>query len=115
MRINKRKSRRRPICYTAWLVTAPGERQACLLSDMSETGARIDVQEPDTLPDRFVLLLTANGTARRSCRVVWRKPHQIGVKFELRRVAASHATLVPQLAANRNAEAAAHAGAAAPE
>ena len=112
MRKDKRKLRRRALRYVAWVAMASGERQACLLSDMSETGARIDVENADRLPERFALLLSANGAARRTCRVVWRKPDQIGVRFELR-VAANAATLVPEPAAATETPAAAPTEAAA--
>lgn len=84
MEKDKRKARRRPIRYTAWLVLGPAIRHSCLLSDISETGARIDFEEPDAVPDRFLLWLNGKGSARRTCQVVWRKKQQIGVKFELR-------------------------------
>lgn len=109
MRKDKRKSLRRQIRYTAWLMAAPGELQGCLLSDISETGARIDIDNAEAVPERFLLWLSANGAARRICRVVWRKPHQIGVKFELRLAAADRASLVPRLMADSQAEAQADA------
>ena len=42
------------------------------------------------------MLLTINGSARRKCRVVWRKPRQIGVAFEGRITDGDKATLVPK-------------------
>lgn len=107
MRKDKRKSRRRPIRYTAWLMVAPGELQGCLLSDISDTGARIDIDDPKTVPERFLLWLSVNGSAQRTCRVVWRKPHQIGVRFELRLADADRASLLPKLNADIDAAAAA--------
>ncbi len=81
---DKRKSLRRPMRYTAWVALAPDQLHGCVLSDISETGARIDIDDSKTIPDQFMLLLSSNGAARRKCRVVWRKPRQIGVKFERR-------------------------------
>lgn len=49
--------------------------------DVSQTGARLVLETNDELPDRFLLLLTRNGGARRSCRVVWRTGVTVGVKF----------------------------------
>ena len=68
--------------YTAWIATGPGKLQGCALSDISQSGAKIDVEKSEKLPDRFVLLLSARGKPKRTCRVVWRQPHQIGVEFE---------------------------------
>lgn len=91
----KRKSIRRHMRYVAWLVTDGDASQGCALSDISDTGARIDVADSDTVPDSFVLRLSGNGAAHRKCRVVWRKPHQIGVRFEARLAARDRAKLAP--------------------
>ena len=66
----------------ARLVLDSGELCDCALSDVSERGARINVHDAETIPDNFMLLLAGNGAARRKCRVIWRKPQQVGVKFE---------------------------------
>jgi hypothetical protein len=79
---DNRKARRRPMRYTAWALLAADEKHGCILSDVSEAGARIDVEDSRKIPDHFFLLLSGNGKARRACHVVWRKPQQIGVHFE---------------------------------
>jgi hypothetical protein len=94
---NKRKSLRRPMRYTAWLALEANQLHGCVLSDVSDTGARIDVEDSKPIPDEFMLLLASNGSAQRKCHVVWRKPRQIGVKFERRLAGAERATLVPRL------------------
>ena len=95
MNKDKRKSPRRHMRYSAWIAAKPGELRACALSDISESGARIDVDDSKTIPDRFQLFLSSNGAARRSCTVVWRKGRQIGVSFGKKLAAADHAVLVP--------------------
>ncbi len=82
--------------YTAWLALKPGKFHGCALSDISDTGARIDVEDSKIIPDRFPLFLSKNCSARRVCTVVWRKPKQIGVTFATRIAAADRATLVPK-------------------
>ena len=67
---NKRKSRRRQVRYTAWLVLEGGQPHNCELSDASDTGARLDVEDSKIIPDTFKLLLAGNGSAQRTCRVV---------------------------------------------
>lgn len=81
---NKRKSVRRPVHYGAWLALDSDTLHDCSLSDISDTGARLDIKKSDTVPDRFVLLLSGNGAAQRKCRVIWRTDRQVGVKFEQR-------------------------------
>lgn len=86
--------------YSAWLALDGDVLQGCALSDISETGARIDVEDADAIPDSLVLLLSGNGAARRKCQVVWRKPRQIGVRFAPRLVEADRAGLVPAVDAD---------------
>ena len=79
---DKRRSQRRPIRYTATLAFGPGDARACVVSNISDTGARINMENAESAPEQFVLFLSHNGAARRICKVVWRKPHQVGVRFE---------------------------------
>jgi len=53
----------------------------CIVSDMSETGARMTLAKDTRLPDEFVLMLTADGRRRRRCRVVLRDHLEISVRF----------------------------------
>jgi hypothetical protein len=91
---DKRKAQRRPLHHTACVVIAPDQMHGCFLSDVSDSGARIDVDDSAKLPDRFFLLLSMRGRARRLCSVVWRKPKQLGVKFE-RAIADTEKELAP--------------------
>jgi hypothetical protein len=68
--------------YAVWVQGPQGNNLPCSMSDVSHTGARIDVDAGDEVPDRFVLLLSESGQPRRLCRVVWRSETQIGVHFE---------------------------------
>lgn len=68
--------------YPAWVAIAPEQRSNCFVSDVSRTGARIEATDTTMVPDSFVLMLSSNGAPRRFCRVIWRKPNQVGVKFE---------------------------------
>jgi len=90
--------------HDAWLVLDGGQRCECALSDISDRGARINVHDSETIPDNFLLLLAENGAARRRCRVIWRKPRQVGVKFETWLDERVRATKPPK--DNRGAEAA---------
>ena len=90
--------------YSAWVALSDTERQGCVLSDISDQGARIDVQDSAVLPEHFVLLLSANGAARRNCQVVWRKPNQVGVKFQAKLHDGAEATLAPKSDADAQAE-----------
>lgn len=68
--------------YDAWLMLEGGKAVRVRTVRCLGQGARINVHDSDVIPDDFLLLLAENGTARRRCRVIWRKPRQLGVKFE---------------------------------
>ncbi len=81
-RAELRRKPRRQFHYAATvLIDEKGTRCECSIADISESGARIVLEKECNLPDRFVLLLTSSGKARRSCRVVWRNGMTIGVSF----------------------------------
>jgi hypothetical protein len=82
--------------FEAWLVLEDGERCDCTLSDISHIGARINIPDSEAIPDNFVLFLAENGSARRRCRVIWRKPRELGVKFETWLDDRIKATLAPK-------------------
>jgi hypothetical protein len=63
-------------------VLEAGQRHECVITNISDHGAHINVAESAALPDDFLLLLAENGATRRRCRVIWRKPREIGVKFD---------------------------------
>jgi hypothetical protein len=99
----KRQARRQPLRYTAWVALTADQRHGCVVSDVSESGARIDVQDSKIIPDHFVLMLSSNGAARRYCRVMWRKPSQIGVQFARTLADAASTALAPKADADASA------------
>ena len=81
-RTELRKKPRQHFHYAAKILTdKKGPPRPCLISDISEGGARLLLDNNDELPDRFMLLLSARGEARRRCRVIWRKDLAVGVAF----------------------------------
>ena len=96
---DKRKARRRPLRRSAWVALGPNDLHGCKLFDVSEAGARIEVEDTTPIPDHFMLFLSNNGAARRPCQVVWRNSNQLGVKFEHHLSADDHAVL-PKAAAD---------------
>jgi hypothetical protein len=84
MRNDKRKEVRRLMQHTAWIAQKDQPLIGCVLSDVSEHGARLDVESIESIPDEFMLFLSRRGMPRRKCRVAWRLDDQgqLGVKFE---------------------------------
>jgi hypothetical protein len=86
----KRKSVRQAMRYTAWIGLGEGSvLRGCMVTDISETGARLELEHPDQLPTTFNLLLSGRGGMYRRCCAVWRSENQIGVRFEKIRAAVS--------------------------
>jgi hypothetical protein len=81
-RAELRRKPRRQFHYSASvLLDGTSLPVACAISDISETGARIVLEAERELPERFILLLTSSGEARRHCRLVWRNGLAAGVEF----------------------------------
>jgi hypothetical protein len=53
----------------------------CLISDMSISGAAIEVTNANDIPERFKLVFKAD-EAHIPCHVVWREEDKIGVAFD---------------------------------
>jgi hypothetical protein len=53
----------------------------CIVRNLSETGAALEVVTPLFIPDRFTLVVQTE-QLKRSCRIIWRKQKRIGVAFD---------------------------------
>jgi hypothetical protein len=56
-------------------------RPSCLLLDVSETGAKLEVPVSVLQAREFFLLLSSTGLAFRRCELVWIDGAQVGVRF----------------------------------
>jgi hypothetical protein len=54
---------------------------SCLVRNMSSSGAALDVISPVGIPERFTLVVLADGR-HLPCHVVWRKEKRIGIAFD---------------------------------
>jgi hypothetical protein len=81
-RWDKRRKKRQPKHQAAWISRgAQTPPIPCVLCDISREGARLAPARFNALPDVFTLILSKDGSARRLCRIVWRKKLHIGVQF----------------------------------
>lgn len=81
-RAELRRKRRQPFRYSAnILIDQNSNTRSCSISDISDSGARLLIDDEGDLPDQFSLLLNTSGQVRRVCRVVWRDGKALGVKF----------------------------------
>ena len=52
----------------------------CLIRNLSGTGAALEIASQVGIPERFALIVPADGLHLR-CHIVWRKERRIGVAF----------------------------------
>jgi hypothetical protein len=52
----------------------------CIVRNMSDNGAALEVESPVGIPDDFTLLIKPE-MIKRQCRVAWRSAKRIGVRF----------------------------------
>jgi hypothetical protein len=79
---DKRGARRHPLRYTAWI--DPGDRtpsRRCMVADVSESGARIELDTPAELPKEFWLLLSRDGKVHRRCQLMWQTGEHVGARY----------------------------------
>jgi hypothetical protein len=58
-----------------------GTKVDCLIRNISDTGASLEIKSPLWFPDAFVLVVTSDGSAR-PCHIIWRKEKRLGVAFD---------------------------------
>ncbi|MEA2934471.1 MAG: hypothetical protein QOD74_1117 [Variibacter sp.] len=77
-----RKSRRRDISTHGMIYDASGKAiMPCSLRNVSETGAKLELNQDVPLPGSFLLALTRGGNVRRLCQPVWQHATVAGVRF----------------------------------
>jgi hypothetical protein len=80
--VELRKKPRRSFRHTASIIHGDEPTvQPCSVVDISESGARLQIEHEGELPDNFMLSLTPSGKVRRFCRLVWRDGTTLGVAF----------------------------------
>jgi hypothetical protein len=73
-----RKSLRQP----GWITLEGGfAARPCVVHNMSSTGAKITIDDPNMLPAKLRLAFTRDARTGRPCEVVWRRGKSVGVKF----------------------------------
>jgi len=79
---NNRRAPRSRKLLAAKIVLANGTSVIdCTVRDLSASGARLKIDEVALVPGTFVLLIGSEHR-REQCRVVWRRPTDLGVLFE---------------------------------
>ena len=80
---NRRGNGRRDVNRQAWISLNGGFAvRPCTVIDISETGVRLAVTSPQTVPGAFTLRMSRNtGSTGKAARVKWRQGSEIGAVF----------------------------------
>lgn len=76
----RRKFTRSRVIKSAKLVVGASSVVDCVVRNLTNTGARLEVQNPASLPENLGLTFDG-GRSMRSCRLVWRTINETGVEF----------------------------------
>jgi hypothetical protein len=78
----KKREIRKSVRQSGWLTLEGGfAARQCVVQDMSATGAKITIDDPNMLPAKLRLALSRDARTGRPCEVVWRRGKSVGVKF----------------------------------
>jgi hypothetical protein len=83
-RRSRRKGRvpRKKLGTKAWIRLAGGfATRPCTIVDLSEEGVQISVEDPDSVPNSFALLMSQDDRTGRRAQVKWRRGSKIGAAF----------------------------------
>jgi hypothetical protein len=77
----KRKvSRRRTLLSGTVVFNQHGSVITCVIKNLSDIGACIEVPSPTGIPDTFELSIEPGGR-KEACQVAWRSEKRVGVRF----------------------------------
>ena len=79
--MEERRAALRHRVFKALSIEFDGTAVDCLVRNLSDAGAGLDVHCPTVIPHFFTLTIPT-GNLRQNCRVVWRKQKRIGLMFE---------------------------------
>lgn len=82
MAVNRKRDVRRSIQQAGWITLDGGfAARPCNVLDLSNTGAKLVVDDASVIPKQMRLAFTRDARAARLCEVVWRRGKTFGVRF----------------------------------
>ena len=82
MAATKKREARKSLRQPGWITFDGGFAvRPCVVEDLSGTGAKVTLEDPNTLPAKLRLAFARDAKTGRSCEVVWRRGKSVGVKF----------------------------------
>jgi PilZ domain-containing protein len=78
----KKREARKSLRQPGWITLEGGfAKRACVVENLSSSGAKISVDDNNTLPAKLRLAFTRDARGGRPCEVVWHRGRTVGVKF----------------------------------
>ena len=78
----KKRESRKSMHQSGWITLEGGfAARPCVVQDMSSSGAKVTIDDPNTLPAKLKLAFTRDARNGRNCEVVWRRGKSVGIKF----------------------------------
>ena len=79
---DKKREKRKSLSQPGWITLDGGfAARQCVVQDMSSTGAKVTIDDPNTLPAKLRLAFSRDARTGRPCEVVWRRGKSVGIKF----------------------------------
>ena len=78
----KKRETRKSVSQPGWITLEGGfATRQCVVQDLSTTGAKVTIDDPNSLPAKLRLAFSRDARTGRRCEVVWRRGKSVGVKF----------------------------------
>jgi hypothetical protein len=78
----KKRAARKSLQQPGWITLEGGfAARACVVRDLSSSGAKLTIEDPNTLPAKLRLAFSRDARTGRPCEVVWRRGQTVGIKF----------------------------------
>jgi len=78
----EKREARKSMHQPGWITLEGGfAARTCVVQDLSTSGAKLTVDDQNTLPAKLRLAFSRDARTGRNCEVVWRRGRTVGIKF----------------------------------
>ena len=78
----KKREARKSLYQPGWITLEGGfAARPCVVRDLSSSGAKLTIEDPNTLPAKLRLAFSRDARNGRPCEMVWRRGQTVGIKF----------------------------------
>jgi PilZ domain len=78
----KKREARKSLHQPGWITLEGGfAARPCVVRDLSSSGAKLTIDDPNTLPAKLRLAFSRDARTGQPCEVVWRRGKTVGIKF----------------------------------